>query len=357
MTSMTHPPRHLLLAIGLIALAPDAPLGAQQPTATGAAPVTVTVQNFIRAETDLYFASTVKQAGLGRLLHIREPAPIEKQDVVRMNRDTLYSAGVFDLKAAPVTVTLPDTGGRFMTLLVVSQDHYNPAVVYAPGRFTFTEESVGTRYVMLMFRTLADPLDPADITKANALQDQIRVEQARPGTFEVPTWDPVSHKKVRDALIALGALRGDSGITFGTKEDVDPVLHLIGTANGWGGNPREAAVYDTRYPKANDGTTVHTLTVKDVPVDGFWSVCVYNAKGYFEKNDLDAYSLNNLTASKNADGSVTVQFGGCTKDTPNCLPITPGWNYTARQYRPRKAILDGSWTFPEARPVQTPEAR
>jgi hypothetical protein len=66
---------------------------------------------------------------------------------------------------------------------------------------------------------------------------------------------------------------------------------------------------------------VHRLTVKDIPVDGFWSVSVYDAKGFFEKNSLDAYSLNNLTARPSADGSVTVQFGGCGKDTPNCLPI------------------------------------
>ena len=65
-----------------------------------------------------------------------------------------------------------------------------------------------------------------------------------------------------------------------------------------------------------------------MPVDGFWSVSLHNAKGYFEKNPLDAYSLDNLTAKANPDGSFTRQFGGCQKDTPNCLPITPGWNYT-----------------------------
>jgi hypothetical protein len=41
------------------------------------------------------------------------------------------------------------------------------------------------------------------------------------------------------------------------------------------------------------------------------------------------------TARPNADGSVTVQFGGCTKDTLNCLPTFPGWNYVVRLYRPR----------------------
>ena len=101
----------------------------------------------------------------------------------------------------------------------------------------------------------------------------------------------------------------------------------------------------------DDGKTVHRFTVKDVPVDGFWSISVYNAQGYFEKNDRNAYSVNNLTAKKDPDGSVTVQFGGCNDSAPNCVPIMAGWNYAVRLYRPRKEILDGTWKFPVAQPV------
>ena len=61
--------------------------------------------------------------------------------------------------------------------------------------------------------------------------------------------------------------------------------------------------------------------------------------------------MNNITAAKNADGSVDIQFGGCDATVANCLPITDGWNYLVRLYRPRAEILDGSWTFPEAEPV------
>ena len=90
----------------------------------------------------------------------------------------------------------------------------------------------------------------------------------------------------------------------------------------------------------------YTLTVGDVPVDGFWSISVYNAEGFFEPNERGAYSINNLTATPNDDGSVTIRFGGCGDDRPNCLPIMEGWNCTVRLYRPRPDVLDGSWTFP-----------
>ena len=64
-------------------------------SAKGFASEMVTVDNFVRAESDMTLARYVKQGALGKLLHLRQPAPIEKQDVIRMNRDTLYSIGVF----------------------------------------------------------------------------------------------------------------------------------------------------------------------------------------------------------------------------------------------------------------------
>ena len=254
-------------------------------------PVPVTVKNFQRAESDLYFGNFVKQGGFGKLFHYRTPTPIDKQDVVRMNRDTLYPGGVFDLDAGPVTVTLPDAGKRFMSLQTVTEDHYSPATRYAPVKITLTRKEVGTRYVALIARTLVNPGDPADVQAVNALQDQIKIEQpGGPSQWDAPNWDPVTQAQVRDHLAGLQALGGCTGIVrMGTREAVDPVCHLLATATGWGLNPQEDAVYNTVYPKANDGKTVHKLTVKDVPVDGFWSISVYNAKGYFEKNDLDSY--------------------------------------------------------------------
>jgi hypothetical protein len=139
---------------------------------------------------------------------------------------------------------------------------------------------------------------------------------------------------------------------FGAKSEVDPVRHLLGAASGWGGNPDKDAVYLNIVPKQNDGNTVYRLTVKDVPVDGFWSVSVYNERGFFEKNEANAYAINNVTAKKNGDGSVTILFGGFDGKTSNCLPVPPGWNYMVRLYRPRKEILDGTWKFPAAQPVR-----
>lgn len=320
---------------------------------SGSAPITVTEENFRQAESDSYFRNAIKQGGAGRFHHIRQAMPISNQTVIRANRDTLYSAAVFDLDAGPVTVTLPDPGGRFMSMQDFDEEQYSLATVYAPGRFTFTKDKIGMRYFMLGVRTFIDPNDPKDIGRVHALQDAIKVEQSGgPGSFDLPNWDAASQNAVRAELLKRAATIPDTNRMYGPRGKVDPERHLIGTATGWGANGPQDATYVPVVPPNNDGKTVHRLTVKaDVPVDGFWSISVYGADGYFHKNDQDAYSINNVTAKKAADGSVTIQFGGCDRSTVNCLPIAEGWNYWVRLYRPRKEILDGTWKFPEAEPV------
>jgi hypothetical protein len=279
-------------------------------------------------------------------------ARIDHQTVIRLNRDTMYSSAAFDLDAGPVTVTLPDAGKRFMSMQVISEDHYVPAVYYTAGAHSLTREQVGTRYVAVAIRILVDPNDPKDVTAVRALQDAIKASQpGGPGKFEVPNWDPASQKKVRDALLVLASTSSGFKGAFGKKGEVDPVARLLGAAAGWGGNPDKDATYLGVTPAKNDGTTVHKVTVRDVPVDAFWSISVYNEKGYYEKNSLDSYTINSITGKKAADGSTTIQFGGCDGKIANCIPIMKGWNYTVRLYRPRPEILNGKWKFPEAQPV------
>lgn len=334
------------LAVTLMAI------GAAYAQSSPSKTLPVTADNFIRAETDLYFGRIVKNGGFGKFSHTREPAPLDKQTVIRLNRDTLYSSAVFDLDAGPVKITLPNAGKRFMSMMVVNEDHYVYEVDYGAGNYNFTKSEVGTRYVMMALRTLADPTNPQDLKAAHALQDAVIVKQRNPGQFEVPDWDPVTQNKMRDALLVMNASLPDLKKAFGSRFQVDQVRHLIGTAAAWGGNPDKDAVYLNVTPSKNDGAAVYKLNVPGkVPVNAFWSVTVYNADGFFQKNQYDAYSLNSITAKKATDGSVAVQFGGCDGKIPNCLPTPPGWNYMVRLYRPRDEILNGKWKFPEAKIV------
>jgi hypothetical protein len=331
----------LLAATSSVALA-------QSPSGTT---VPVTIDNYNRAQSDVYFALNVKGGSFGKFLSLREPVPLDKQGIIRPNRDTLYSGAVFDLDAGPVTVMLPDAGKRFMSMQPINEDQYTPAVYYGAGSHTLTKEGIGTRYVLVVVRMLVDPANPQDVQQVHTLQDALKVNQQSPGTFQIPNWDEASLKKVRAALLQLGETISDTSRMFGAKDQVDPVRHLVGTALLWGGNPEKDALYLSVTPARNDGTTVHRLTVGDVPVDGFWSITVYNAEGYLEPNQYNVYAVNNITAKKGTDGSVAIQFGGCDGETPNCLATMKDWNYTVRLFRPRPEILDGTWKFPETQPV------
>lgn len=306
----------------------------------------VNADNFVRAETDNYFASFVRNGALGQFVHTRQPASIDQQDVVRLNRDTLYSQALFDLDAGDVTITLPDAGARYMALQIIDEDHYTHGVEHAPARRQLIKGDLGTRYVAALIRTLVDPADDSDLAEVHRLQDAVTVSRGRPGNADLPDWDQASLTRVRDALKVLASGLSNFEHAFGSRDEVDPLRRLIGTAAGWGGNPDSEATYIGGTPEANDGQAVYRLTVEDVPVDGFWSISVYNAAGYFEPNERNAYSLNSITAKKDANGAITVQFGGCGDDTLNCLPTPPDWNYLVRLYRPRAEIREHAWTFP-----------
>jgi hypothetical protein len=305
----------------------------------------VTLDTFIRAETDTYFRRYAEKLdGFGKIQHYRNLVPIDQQGVIRMNRDTLYSYGIFDL-TSPVTIHKPDSHGRFQSLIVINQDHYVKLVSHEAGSYQLNQENMGTRYVAVIFRTLIDETDPADVARVNQLQDQITFEQQNPGKLELPNWDPASLKAIRDSLLELAAHLGDQTKRFGDRDDVDPIQHLVGTASGWGGNPLKAAKYLTIYPEKNDGKTPYTVSFGQVPVDGFWSITVYNAEGFIEANDQNIYVINDRTVKPNADATYTIHFGG-DPQAINYMPIMPGWNYTIRLYQPKAEILTGQWNFP-----------
>lgn len=97
-----------------------------------------------------------------------------------MNRDTVYSGAIVDIsEGAPLTV--PDSGGRCMSVMVVNEDQYLNRVIHEPGEHTLSADVFGTLFVNLLVRTLVDASDPDDIQEANALQDQVQIESVSGG--------------------------------------------------------------------------------------------------------------------------------------------------------------------------------
>lgn len=311
--------------------------------------VPVTVDNFVRAETAFQFDRALQiTGGINEWTHFRRPTPLDQQPVIRMNRDTLYSAAIVDISEG-ATLTIPETSDRYMSVMVVNEDHYINFVFHHAGSYELTTDDFDTPYISLSVRTLVDAADPEDIKKANALQDKLKIEAKSARPYAHPNYDKDSYKTIYDAVLILGRSVPDARHSFGKREDVDAVRHFLATAWGWGGLPDDEAQYINVEPKLPVGA--YKLTVKDVPVDAFWSISVYNRDGYFEENEYDAYTVNNITGTPNPDGSFTVHFGG-DPESVNYLPITEGWNYIVRLYQPRDEVLDGYWTFPGVEEVK-----
>ncbi len=135
----------------------------------------VTSETYIRAESDRQFNGIVKLAGgLNRLFHIRKPTPLDKQNIVRMNRDTLYSMAVVDTsKGATITVPeLPE--GRYASVYLVDNDHYVPLVIYKSGTHQLPQD---TKYLAMGVRIkVFNPEDKNEIALVNKLQDQFIIK-------------------------------------------------------------------------------------------------------------------------------------------------------------------------------------
>jgi hypothetical protein len=204
------------------------------------------------------------------------------------------------------------------------------------------------------FRILVDPEEPADLRAVAQIQDSVTLEARSAQPYVSPQYDQTSLDETREALLSLARNLGGYDRMFGSRDEVDPVRHLIGTAAGWGGLPTSEAVYIGVDPRVAPGD--YSLFMHDVPADAFWSVSVYDSAGYFKPNASGRYTLNSITATREGgrpDGPVIVRFAADDSVTGrNVLPIPgDGWNYLVRIYRPRAEVLDGRWTLPPLEPV------
>ncbi len=229
--------------------------------------VPVNADNFVAAETSRMFDQFVAGGGgVNRWVHFRTPTPVENQPVIRMNRDTLYSIAVVDL-ADGATVTMPEAGDRYVSAMVVNEDHYINDVLHGAGPHPLRQEDHGSRFVAVAARVFLDPEDADDVAAVNAIQDQLAIEAGSAGPYEHPDFDPESLDATRAAVLALGKGVHDAARMFGPPSAVDPVRHLIGTAAGWGGLPDREASYVLGAPSPDLGNS--RMTFKDVPVDAF----------------------------------------------------------------------------------------
>jgi len=112
-----------------------------------------------------------------------------------------------------------------------------------------------------------------------------------------------------------------------------------------------------------NGTNRYTVTFgrdQTPPVNGFWSLTLYNEHHFFAPNEIKRYSLGTKNRDLNVgpDGSPTIYVQAEAPMDPgqraNWLPAPGGADFSLfiRAYWPKAATLDGTWTPPAVRRVE-----
>ena len=160
-----------------------------------------------------------------------------------------------------------------------------------------------------------------------------------------------------------------NGFGYTTKTGLygtDYFMRALVTAIGLGANRPQDAIYPTSLKDAHgesyDGANKYVMRFKKgemPPVDGFWSLTMYDANYFFVANPINRYSISARQNLKtNADGSTDLyiqnQSPGADKES-NWLPAPAGkFILMLRMYWPKEkdpSIIDGSWKIPAVRKV------
>ena len=327
------------------------------PIATSYAQTTGTVKvnpdTYIRAETDRTFHNISQQAGgVNRWFYIRKPTPLNQQTVVRMNLDTLYSASIVDTsKGATVTIP-PLPAGRFMSVLLVDNDHYAPAVYYAPGTYNLPRD---TKYLAVIVRTqVFNSKDNADIALANKLQDAVVIKANSADPLPPMQWETSSLKALTEEYEKDSAQYESWKGMMGPRGKVDEKTRHIAAAAAWGLNPEWDATY-LNFSGNHDYRMCYQGTYTVPENQAFWSITVYGNDGYIKSENA---VVNSKNVKLNGNGSFTVYFGSKEScgNVPNRVDVTEGWNFLMRIYRPSPTVLNGSYKLPEVQLVGRTES-
>ena len=301
--------------------------------ATGAK-IPVTLENYKVAESDLAFYNITKLAGTGKFFHFPvEEFDLNNQTVVRMNQDTVYSGAILNVSEG-ASITLPETDGRYMSAMVVQNDHYIDEVFKTPGKH---EIKADTDFVMVALRTRINMNDPADKEKVRALQEATKIFSKATEPHVMPNYDMEQLVALRDKLAAEAAGFGSLNNMQGARGTVDEHMHLLGTAAGWGLLPDTNARYLSYGQKDGQGCYTATYNVPPFNEGGFFSITMYDADGWMFS---DRAILNEYNIEFNKDGTFDVHFGKCGDEAKNNLPIVDGWNFLMRVYEPKLKELD-----------------
>ncbi|MEP4076329.1 DUF1214 domain-containing protein [Haloferula sp.] len=311
----------------------------------------MTAEEFIRAESLHFMKGMAGREGINNFYHFTSLAKAEDKWVVSPNNDVIYSMAIVDASKG-FTLTLPDTGDRFITGQIVTEEHMSHHLV-GGGVYKFTGEEFNGSHVAIGVRVGTDASADDVALIVDTLQPQMLVDSNSAG--EVSSYDEETLLKVRSALmVEYNKLPNTFGqMTDDVKKVKDWEKFTYCSAGAWGLAEDKYAMYLPYNLKGAKKDVCYTATYPQPKVDQFWSITAYNNEKYLMSNDDNIINTGN--AILNDDGTFTVHFGPASyKDREGVknfiLTTEDNWGFLMRAYEPDVKAFE-AYDIPEIKPV------
>ncbi|WP_019504125.1 DUF1254 domain-containing protein [Pleurocapsa sp. PCC 7319] len=319
--------------------------------------IKLTDENFSTAMAGKYFQQVIDRGGVNQFTHLREVSSVETQNIIRENRDTLYSWGIFDVKDG-LEISLPAAGDIYMSALVIDNDTFivreedfdktgdigtYQAYSDKPRTIRISHQQAVTDFVYVVLRTQTDATPEGD-KKANGLQDAVNTKQGSTDVWKSRQWDWEAVEQKRQSYVPYLSeivAKGSEG-GYNERGKTDQFEHNFYSAIGWGGQLERYATYGTTpdFTEFGEDGAIAQIESPNIDYDrnGFWSYQVYGLDGYLHSNNS---TLNNYNTKPNPDGTITLRFGSKEvfgTDENRVDKPDEGFSITTRFYNPKGSI-------------------
>ena len=273
--------------------------------------VIITPDNFIQADSVRAFFKEIEQSKgkVNVVRPVRELTNTDNQDVIRMNRDTLYTRTVLDVTGG-ASITTKEYAG-FQNINVIDINHGQVASLTGHGTLKI-DESMLTEghhvYVIVRTGLLRNLSEDEMMAKAHQAQDAVSVafKSSTPFTppvkYDFSTLDKVKYKILK--AFAINPQKDVAKLGLGTVKERDPDAARVVVAIGWGALAGQEAVYSA-FSGQKERVSFTIDSKPNANKTGFFSVTIYNGDGYIATLN---YAINSDDMVANKDGSYTMTF-------------------------------------------------
>ncbi|WP_298534701.1 DUF1214 domain-containing protein [uncultured Algibacter sp.] len=297
--------------------------------------------------------------------------------IVRMNNDTYYTGGFVYLINGPVKLSASYSDPtRFYSFQLVDDKNCNFQNIINPeGDYYlyYDEKPKGVKEEQLIKSPslIAGVITRVEVKDKDNAQDVETAKQvfngvsiSGPEIKKFPKLDLLSGfedsvanraNQLMDSVFANVPFKALVASPEQVPNEVSYLNLAAGTKGGWGGPLASHSSYhmmffDNLGNKLDGNKGTYTITTEEPNVDAFWSVTAYDTErgGFFHPNKNDLYHINNTTAIRNSDGTITFTFkSNCEVGDLNCLEVPSGkFDLAVRYYLPQEDLISGKWTMP-----------